>query len=329
MAQSSNALREPTMDEILNSIREIIEENTAQANQVSAAPNNRVRQVGTQSVVSQPANSQPVSRAQTNSRFAQQSSSQFAQQPNSQLAQPSNSQFAQQPNSQLAQPSNSQFAQQSNSQLAQQPNSQFAQQPNSQLAQQSNSQFAQQPNSQFAQQTDFSQQKSVTVDDAMQALAKRIGLTTNRADTQPTNLAANKAVPQQAYNEQFSRTGTFNKAFQPAIKPTEEVVHFFNNSSTQEGRAAEAVKTYNSVKTNQMNSEGRPTIQNKEYFADVKVTVQNKVSDLLEKTEAIAGQELRPALATWLDKQLPVLVERILREEISKVVKQLLLTKLS
>ena len=78
-----------------------------------------------------------------------------------------------------------------------------------------------------------------------------------------------------------------------------------------------------------MNSEGRPTIQNKEYFADVKVTVQNKVSDLLEKTEAIAGQELRPALATWLDKQLPVLVERILREEISKVVKQLLLTKLS
>ena len=289
MAQSSNALREPTMDEILNSIREIIEENTAQANQVSAAPNNRVRQVGTQSVVSQPANSQPVSRAQTNSRFAQQS----------------------------------------NSQLAQQSNSQFAQQPNSQLAQQSNSQFAQQANSQFAQQTDFSQPKSVTVDDAMQALAKRIGLTTNRADTQPTNLAANKAVPPQAYNEQFSQTGTFNKAFQPAIKPTEEVVHFFNNSSTQEGRAAEAVKTYNSVKTNQMNSEGRPTIQNKEYFADVKVTVQNKVSDLLEKTEVIAGQELRPALATWLDKQLPVLVERILREEISKVVKQLLLTKLS
>ncbi len=289
MAQSSNALREPTMDEILNSIREIIEENTAQANQVSAAPNNRVRQVGTQSVVSQPANSQPVSRAQTNSRFAQQS----------------------------------------NSQLAQQSSSQFAQQPNSQLAQQPNSQFAQQPNSQFAQQNDFSQQKSVTVDDAMQALAKRIGLTTNRADTQPTNLAANKAVPQQAYNEQFSQTGTFNKAFQPAIKPTEEVVHFFNNSSTQEGRAAEAVKTYNSVKTNQMNSEGRATIQNKEYFADVKVTVQNKVSDLLEKTEAIAGQELRPALATWLDKQLPVLVERILREEISKVVKQLLLTKLS
>lgn len=289
MAQSSNALREPTMDEILNSIREIIEENTAQANQVSAAPNNRVRQVGTQSVVSQPANSQPVSRAQTNSRFAQQS----------------------------------------NSQLAQQSSSQFAQQPNSQLAQQSNSQFAQQPNSQFAQQNDFSQQKSVTVDDAMQALAKRIGLTTNRADTQPTNLAANKAVPQQAYNEQFSQKGTLNKAFQPAIKPTEEVVHFFNNSSTQEGRAAEAVKTYNSVKTNQMNSEGRPTIQNKEYFADVKVTVQNKVSDLLEKTEAIAGQELRPALATWLDKQLPVLVERILREEISKVVKQLLLTKLS
>lgn len=297
MAQSSNALREPTMDEILNSIREIIEENTAQANQVSAAPNNRVRQVGTQSVVSQPANSQPVSRAQTNSRFAQQSSSQFAQQPNSQLAQQSSSQFAQQ--------------------------------PNSQLAQQSNSQFAQQPNSQFAQQTDFSQQKSVTVDDAMQALAKRIGLTTNRADTQPTNLVANKAVPQQAYDEQLSQTGTFNKAFQPAIKPTEEVVHFFNNSSTQEGRVAEAVKTYNSVKTNQMNSEGRPTIQNKEYFADVKVTVQNKVSDLLEKTEAIAGQELRPALATWLDKQLPVLVERILREEISKVVKQLLLTKLS
>ena len=313
MAQSSNALREPTMDEILNSIREIIEENTAQANQVSAAPNNRVRQVGTQSVVSQPANSQPVSRAQTNSRFAQQSSSQFAQQPNSQLAQQSKSQFAQQSNSQLAQLSNSQFAQQ----------------PNSQLAQQPNSQFAQQPNSQFAQQNDFSQQKSVTVDDAMQALAKRIGLTTNRADTQPTNLAANKAVPQQAYNEQFSQTGTFNKAFQPAIKPTEEVVHFFNNSPTQEGRAAEAVKTYNSVKTNQMNSEGRPTIQNKEYFADVKVTVQNKVSDLLEKTEAIAGQELRPALATWLDKQLPVLVERILREEISKVVKQLLLTKLS
>lgn len=289
MAQSSNALREPTMDEILNSIREIIEENTAQANQASAAPNNRVRQVGTQSVVSQPANSQPVSRAQTNSRFAQQS----------------------------------------NSQLAQQSNSQFAQQPNSQLAQQSNSQFAQQANSQFAQQTDFSQPKSVTVDDAMQALAKRIGLTTNRADTQPTNLAANKAVPPQAYNEQFSQKGTLNKAFQPAIKPTEEVVHFFNNSSTQEGRAAEAVKTYNSVKTNQMNSEGRPTIQNKEYFADVKVTVQNKVSDLLEKTEVIAGQELRPALATWLDKQLPVLVERILREEISKVVKQLLLTKLS
>lgn len=313
MAQSSNALREPTMDEILNSIREIIEENTAQANQVSAAPNNRVRQVGTQSVVSQPANSQPVSRAQTNSRFAQQSSSQFAQQPNSQLAQQSNSQFAQQ----------------SNSQLAQQSSSQFAQQPNSQLAQQSNSQFAQQPNSQFAQQTDFSQQKSVTVDDAMQALAKRIGLTTNRADTQPTNLVANKAVPQQAYDEQLSQTGTFNKAFQPAIKPTEEVVHFFNNSSTQEGRVAEAVKTYNSVKTNQMNSEGRPTIQNKEYFADVKVTVQNKVSELLEKTEVIAGQELRPALATWLDKQLPVLVERILREEISKVVKQLLLTKLS
>ncbi|MCT6872000.1 MAG: DUF2497 domain-containing protein [Bartonella sp.] len=91
----------------------------------------------------------------------------------------------------------------------------------------------------------------------------------------------------------------------------------------------EVQKTYDSVRTNQIDGEWEPTVKNVAYNTDVKATVHNKVSELLEKTETIAEQELRPALATWLDKQLPVLVERILREEISKVVKQLLLTKLS
>lgn len=261
MAQSSNALREPTMDEILNSIREIIEENTAQANRMPANHQNPIRQVPVQPVFSQPANRQPVDYEQTNSQFVQQTSSQFAQR--------------------------------------------------------SSSPFVQQPN--------LSQQKPVTVDEAMQALAKRIGLAADATGAP----AANTAAPQQAFREQFSQADTHSKSLQPEVQPTKEVVHLFKNSSTHDETMTEVQKTYDSVRTNQIDGEWEPTIKNVAYNTDVKATVHNKVSELLEKTETIAEQELRPALATWLDKQLPVLVERILREEISKVVKQLLLTKLS
>lgn len=261
MAQSSNALREPTMDEILNSIREIIEENTAQANRMPANHQNPIRQVPVQPVFSQPANRQPVDYEQTNSQFVQQTNSQFAQR--------------------------------------------------------SSSPFVQQPN--------LSQQKPVTVDEAMQALAKRIGLAADATGAP----AANTAAPQQAFGEQFSQADTHSKSLQPEVQPTKEVVHLFKNSSTHDETMTEVQKTYDSVRTNQIDGEWEPTVKNVEYNTDVKATVHNKVSELLEKTETIAEQELRPALATWLDKQLPVLVERILREEISKVVKQLLLTKLS
>ena len=261
MAQSSNALREPTMDEILNSIREIIEENTAQANRMPANHQNPIRQVPVQPVFSQPANRQPVDYEQTNSQFGQQTSSQFAQR--------------------------------------------------------SSSPFVQQPN--------LSQQKPVTVDEAMQALAKRIGLAADATGAP----AANTAAPQQAFREQFSQADTHSKSLQPEVQPTKEVVHLFKNSSTHDETMTEVQKTYDSVRTNQIDGEWEPTVKNVAYNTDVKATVHNKVSELLEKTETIAEQELRPALATWLDKQLPVLVERILREEISKVVKQLLLTKLS
>ena len=253
MAQSSNALREPTMDEILNSIREIIEENTAQANHVPAEQTNPVRQVAEQPVVSQPANRQSLDYTETNSQFVQQSSSQFAQQP------------------------------------------------------------------------DFPQQKPVTVDEAMQALAKRIGLTTDTTNTS----AADTAASQQAYSEQFSDPEAHSESLQAEVQHTEEVVHLFKSSSTHDETVTEVEKTYDSVGTDQIDSECKSATKNEAQNADVKVTVQNQVSELLEKTETIAEQELRPALATWLDKQLPVLVERILREEISKVVKQLLLTKLS
>ena len=261
MAQSSNALREPTMDEILNSIREIIEENTAQANRMPANHQNPIRQVPVQPVFSQPANRQPVDYEQTNSQFVQQTSSQFAQR--------------------------------------------------------SSSPFVQQPN--------LSQQKPVTVDEAMQALAKRIGLAADATGAP----AANTAAPQQAFREQFSQADTHSKSLQPEVQPTKEVVHLFKNSSTHDETMTEVQKTYDSVRTNQIDGEWEPTVKNVAYNTDVKATVHNKVSELLEKTETSAEQELRPALATWLDKQLPVLVERILREEISKVVKQLLLTKLS
>lgn len=256
MAQSSNALREPTMDEILNSIREIIEENTAQANQMPAEQTNLIRQVAAQPVVSQPANRQSLNYTEANSQFAQQPTPQFAQQPN------------------------------------------------------------------------FPQQKPVTVDEAMQALAKRIGLTTDTANTS----AFGNAAPEQTYREQFSDTDAHSESLQSEqseVQHTEEVVHLFKSSSTHDETMTEVEKTYDSVITEQIDSECKSATKNEAQNADVKVTVQNKVSELLEKTETIAEQELRPALATWLDKQLPVLVERILREEISKVVKQLLLTKLS
>ena len=261
MAQSSNALREPTMDEILNSIREIIEENTAQANQMPTRQTNPVRQVPVQPVFSQPANRQPVDYQQTNSQFVQQTNPQFAQR--------------------------------------------------------SSSPFAQQPN--------LPQQKPVTVDEAMQALAKRIGLTADATGAS----AGNASAPQQAYREQSSYAATPSQSLQSEVQPTEEGVHLFENSSTRDETMTEAQKTYDSVRTNQIDGERKSAIKNVAYNTDVKATVHNKVSELLEKTETIADQELRPALATWLDKQLPILVERILREEISKVVKQLLLTKLS
>lgn len=256
MAQSSNALREPTMDEILNSIREIIEENTAQANQMPAEQTNLVRQVAAQPVVSQPANRQSLNYTEANSQFAQQPTSQFAQQPN------------------------------------------------------------------------FPQQKPVTVDEAMQALAKRIGLTTDTTNTS----AFGNAAPEQTYREQFSDTDAHSESLQSEpseVQHTEEVVHLFKSSSTHDETVTKVEKTYDSVRTDQIDSECKSATKNEAQNADVKVTVQNEVSELLEKTETIAEQELRPALATWLDKQLPILVERILREEISKVVKQLLLTKLS
>lgn len=255
MAQSSNALREPTMDEILNSIREIIEENTAQANQMPAEQTNLIRQVAAQQVVSQPANRQSLNYTEANS--------------------------------------------------------------------------------QFAQQPTFPQQKPVTVDEAMQALAKRIGLTTDTtnisADTANTSAAGN-AAPEQTYREQFSDTDAHSESLQSEpseVQHTEEVVHLFKSSSTHDETMTEVEKTYDPVGTDQIDSEFKPATKNEEQNADVKVTAQNQVSELLEKTETIAERELRPALATWLDKQLPILVERILREEISKVVKQLLLTKLS
>lgn len=245
MAQSSNALREPTMDEILNSIREIIEENSAQANQMPAEQTNPVRQVAAQPAVSQPANRQSLDYTETNSQFAQQSN--------------------------------------------------------------------------------FPQQKPVTVDEAMQALAKRIGLTAETTNTS----AADTAASQHAYSEQFYDTEVHSQSLQSEVQHNEEFIHLFNNSSTHDETMMEVEKPHDSVITDQIDSECDTAMKNEELNADVKVTVQNKVSELLEKTETIADQELRPALATWLDKQLPVLVDRILREEMSKIVKQLFLTKRS
>jgi len=150
MAQSSNALREPTMDEILNSIREIIEENTAQANQMPAEQTNLVRQVAAQPVVSQPANRQSLNYTEANSQFAQQPTPQFAQQPN------------------------------------------------------------------------FPQQKPVTVDEAMQALAKRIGLTTDTtntsADTANTSAPATLHLSKHIENSFLIQTHIANPCSQSSQK---------------------------------------------------------------------------------------------------------------
>ncbi|MHC5307082.1 DUF2497 domain-containing protein [Bartonella sp. LJL80] len=174
MAQSSSAMREPTMDEILTSIREIIEENTAQAAQLESIQSAAKVKPSVDHGVNTSLNS------------------------------------------------------------------------------------------------------SLSVDDAMKALAARIGLSVGIETEQPS-----KDAEQNAETDIFGES-RLNAASSQAIDKTKIV-----SETTASPSAAN----------------------------DIGV----KKPLFLAEAESIAENELRPVLSSWLETQLPTLVEKILREEIAKI----------
>lgn len=118
---------------------------------------------------------------------------------------------------------------------------------------------------------------SLSVDDAMKALAARIGLSVGIETQQPS-----KHAVQNAETTGISDEDRLNAASSQAIDKTNVV------SETM----------------------ASPSVAN-----DIGV----KKPLFLAEAESIAENELRPVLTSWLETQLPTLVEKILREEIARI----------
>lgn len=218
MAQSSNALREPTTDEILTSIREIIEENTGR---VSRPPVERGANVNRRDM----ADLSPSVSARS-----------MAQQPVSQ-------------SSASARPVNPQ---------------------------------------------------TLTVDDAMRALAARIGLNVESGSNNSGDRAG-----QDVYQDQpLPKRANFD--------------HVEENQENTKGRRIQddnmRVQAANTVSS-------RRNADNDQNDDDV--FDDNAFSmEISEKIDALAEAALRPVVLKWLEKHWPDLVDKILREEIGNVFEQ-------
>ncbi|AQX30899.1 DUF2497 domain-containing protein [Bartonella schoenbuchensis] len=129
---------------------------------------------------------------------------------------------------------------------------------------------------------------TLSVDDAMKALADRIGFSSDNQD--------------------------------------------FSLSQVQDNTNVEDNTVSMSVQATKLSSEEQASVhKTKQYNTKAFVSQQeNTVSDCIElspyfisSAERMAEDILRPAIAEWLQRQLPVFVEKILREEIVKTIKKL------
>lgn len=248
MAQSSNAAKEPTTDEILASIREIIEENTGHVTARAAAKN------------------------QSEIRSAAHNASGSA----------------------------------------------------------------------TAQMTPEANTDSLNVDDAMKALAARIGLSeqANRNDVnsnagQPVNNnmeAVADKVTQPVTTEIPS--GQQGSVEFEAAQPVDEAAAMSQNALSANALSQDSLSQDASPRDSSMGGvyqpagsedfsareevensperKAQPAAYNEEIYADMQFSPK-----FWESVDALAEEALRPVLVKWLQKRWPVLVEKILREEIT------------
>ncbi|EJF75768.1 DUF2497 domain-containing protein [Bartonella alsatica] len=127
---------------------------------------------------------------------------------------------------------------------------------------------------------------TLSVDDAMKALADRIGLSSEKQDfslTQKENIEAENnavGVDMQKVKLSFEEQSSVHKT-----KEYSDKAHFSQSENIEVGH-----------------------VELSEYC--------------ISSAEKIAKDVLRPAVAEWLQGKLPVLLEKILREEIVKAIKK-------
>lgn len=267
MAQSSAALREPTMDEILTSIREIIEENTAQANHYEAMQKR-------QNEMSVNANHI------ADKGFAPQDQKQSVQQ----YEQPALSESPA-----LSKSNAQQFQQKQPEQARQQ----------SQPIQSSMHQNQMQPQA----------RQTLSVDDAMKALAARIGLVEElkvEANALEAKLESDVQLDEIQVAEGVPSSHQFQEEVEPNFYPQSAQIQNEADLDRQDIDSSDA-KTNSYVKIDQ----AAPS------------TIDQQRLQLFSNAESLAENAIRPVLAQWLENQVPLIVERILREEISKVISNL------
>ena len=183
---------------------------------------------------------------------------------------------------------------------------------------------------------------SLNVDDAMKALAARIGLSeqANRNEFnsnagQPVNnnmeaVADSTTQPvttdvptgqQERVGFETARpveeaTGTFQNALSPntlsqdslsqdASPRDSSMAGVYQPAGSEDFSAREEVE-------NAPEREPQPVTQGKEIYADMQFSPK-----FWESVDSLAEQALRPVLVKWLQKRWPALVEKILREEIT------------
>ncbi|KEG16732.1 DUF2497 domain-containing protein [Bartonella bacilliformis] len=131
---------------------------------------------------------------------------------------------------------------------------------------------------------------ALSVDDAIKTLADRIGISSDDEDLSFVHMKNNAEV------ENNTKYGTVGLDMQKMKFSSEEQmsVHKTGQDDTRGSQQGDTISDY-------VGSSAR----------------------FVSSAEKIAEDILRPAIAEWLQRELPVVLERILREEIVKIIKKL------
>lgn len=300
MAYSSNAMREPTMDEILTSIREIIEENTAQSDGATAPQDKTSFESVLEGLGAQEGQKQaPLTVDEAMKALARRiglSASAKAQNDESFNKPTQNSRFLNDRNNVFqynsAQPSYDTARSNYNPEQ-----SNYDSGPLSYNSASSN--YTSEQSSYRAAESNYDSEQSNY--DVGQSNYDSVQPNFASAQANYDSAQVNYNTGRTRYN---SQRPSFGGSFPDSRSFAENKIAEFPVQSIKQSRA------------------GR-------FRAEQPKRADSFSFPFMKNTETIAEEELRPVLTSWLEKQLPTLVEKVLREEIAKVLKQLLLSKIS